>query len=127
MPQPLIAVVNDDTDFLDLMYELLTREGYRCLIGKESDRAYPVIKEQRPDLVLLDIHMGNPEAGWQVLEPLRLDLTTTAILVIVCAADILVLRAKEDALRALHCTILEKPFDFDGLLLTLARLLADRD
>jgi DNA-binding response OmpR family regulator len=37
MPQPLIAVMNDDTDVLDLMSTLLTEEGYRCLICKESD------------------------------------------------------------------------------------------
>ena len=127
MPQPLIAVMNDDTDFLALMYELLTGEGYRCLICKESARVYPLIKEQHPDLVILDIRMGNPEAGWTILELLRLDPATASMPVIVCSADTIFLRAKEAALRALHCDILEKPFNLDALLLKIVLALETMD
>ena len=127
MAQPLIAVMNDDTDFLDLMHTLLTEEGYRCVICKESDAVYPRIKEQHPALVILDIRMGNPEAGWRVLELLRLDPATALIPVIVCSADTIFLRAKEDALRALHCDILEKPFDLDALLLKIVLALETLD
>ncbi|HEX5506824.1 MAG TPA: response regulator, partial [Thermomicrobiales bacterium] len=77
----------------------------------------------RPDLVLLDIRMGHPEAGWQTLELLRLDPETTRIPVIVCSADTPFLRAKEGALRALRCDILEKPFDLDTLLAKVAAVL----
>jgi CheY-like chemotaxis protein len=127
MPQPLIAVVNDDTDFLALMYELLTGEGYRCVICKESDEVYARVKEERPDLVILDIRMGAPEAGWTILELLRLDPTTAHLPVIVCSADTIFLRAKEEALRALHCDILEKPFDLDALLLKIVLALETLD
>jgi CheY-like chemotaxis protein len=127
MPQPLIAIMNDDTDFLSLMHELLTGEGYRCLICKESTRVYPLIKEQHPDLVILDIRMGTPEAGWQVLELLRLDPTTAHMPVIISSADSVFLRAKEEALRALHCDILEKPFDLDALLLKIVLALETLD
>jgi CheY-like chemotaxis protein len=127
MPQPLIAVVNDDTDFLALMYELLTGEGYRCVIYNESDQVYAHIKAEHPDLVTLDIRMGNPEAGWTILELLRLDPTTAPMPVIVCSADTIFLRAKEAALRALHCDILEKPFDLDALLLKIVLALETLD
>jgi CheY-like chemotaxis protein len=124
MAEPLIAVMNDDTTFLDLMHELLVGEGYRCFICKESAQVYPLIKERRPDLVILDIRMGSPEAGWQVLELLRLDPATADIPVIVCSADSPFLHLKEEALRALHCDILEKPFDLDMLLAKIAGVLA---
>lgn len=123
MAEPLIAVMNDDTAFLSLMHDLLTGEGYRCLICHESDRVYPLIKERQPDLVLLDIRMGHPEAGWQTLELLRLDPATTRIPVIVCSADTPFLRTKEQALRDLRCDILEKPFDLDMLLAKIAAVL----
>jgi CheY-like chemotaxis protein len=127
MPQPLIAVMNDDTDFLSLMHELLTGEGYRCFICKERDRVYALVKEQQPDLVILDIRMGAPEAGWTILELLRLDPTTARMPVIVCSADSIFLRAKEESLRALHCDILEKPFDLDALLLKIVLALETLD
>jgi len=116
MAQPLIAVVNDDTVFLNLMHELLSGEGYRTIICKEGDKVYPLVKQERPALVVLDIRMGSPEAGWTTLELLRLDPDTARIPVIVCSADSFFLRAKEAQLRELNCDILEKPFDLDTLL-----------
>jgi len=68
MAKSLIAVVNDDTIFLELMHDLLTTEGYRTAIWKEGDTAYEMIKEHRPLLVILDIRMERPDTGWMVLE-----------------------------------------------------------
>ncbi len=111
-----IAVVNNDTDFLNLMEELLSMEGYRTFICREGDHAYAMIKEVRPSLVVLDIRLEHAETGWNILELLRLDPTTTNIPVIVCSADTPFLRAKAPALNELRCDTLEKPFDLDMLL-----------
>lgn len=113
---PLIAVVNDDTAFLTMMNELLSHEGYRTVIWREGDSAYDLVRERRPALVILDIRMEHPEAGWKVLELLRLDPETEAIPVIVCSADSRLLREKQDRLHGLNCQTLEKPFDLDELL-----------
>ena len=45
-----------------------------------------------------------------MLEALRDDPATAAIAVIACSGDIAFLRAHDRALRALNCTVLEKPF-----------------
>ncbi|MBV9359527.1 MAG: response regulator, partial [Chloroflexi bacterium] len=75
-----IAVVNDDTAFLDLMYDLLEDlEGYEVLICRESDEVYGFVKREQPDLVILDIVMGREEAGWRVLNLLTLDPATRPI------------------------------------------------
>lgn len=116
MERPTIAVVNDDTLFLELMHDLLTDEGYRTAIWKEGDKAYEMIKEHRPALVILDIRMERPDTGWMVLELLRLDPATTAIPVILCSADTQRMREKVDYLRAQNCDVLEKPFVLDDLL-----------
>jgi CheY-like chemotaxis protein len=116
MPEPIIAVVNNDTDFLNLMDELLTLEGYTTIICREGDRAYALMKEVRPDLIVLDIRLEHAETGWTILELLRLDPATTKIPVIVCSADSGFLREKAPSLHELHCDILEKPFDLDMLL-----------
>lgn len=120
---PLIAVVNNDTVFLQLMQELLAQEGYRTVICKEGDKAYQLVKDQQPALVLLDIRLEQPETGWTVLELLRLDPATRQIPVIVCSADSPFLRAKEEMLRQLGCDTLEKPFDLDTLLKKVATAL----
>jgi CheY-like chemotaxis protein len=114
--KPLIAVVNDDTAFLELMEELLREEGYQTLIWKEGDTAYELIKKKQPDLVILDIRMEQPDSGWVVLELLRLDPATEHVPVIVCSAAVPLLREREQQLKAHHCEILEKPFNLSELL-----------
>lgn len=116
MAKSLIAVVNDDTLFLELMHDLLTEEGYRTAIWKEGDKAYEMIKEHRPALVILDIRMERPDTGWMVLELMRLDPETARTPVIICSADAQRIREKEVYLRAKGCEVLEKPFLLEDLL-----------
>ncbi len=116
MAKSLVAVVNDDTLFLELMHDLLTEEGYRAVIWKEGDKAYNMIKEHRPVLVILDIRMEHPDTGWMVLELMRLDPETAHIPVIICSADTSRIREKEAYLREKGCAVLEKPFLLEDLL-----------
>ena len=49
-PKPAcIAVINDDTAFLDLMRDLLeTDGGYEAVICREWEDAHAFVKDQRP-------------------------------------------------------------------------------
>ena len=116
MAAPLIAVVNDDTAFLDLMTELLGEEGYETVICKESRDVHKLVRTKQPALVILDIRMEHPETGWSILEMLQLDRATTRIPVIVCSADAQFLRSKEEHLRQRGYDTLEKPFNLEDLL-----------
>jgi DNA-binding response OmpR family regulator len=112
-----IALINDDTAFLGLMRELLQEiEGYEVLICKEGDKAYDYIKEQRPDLIILDIRLGGEEVGWTVLELLTLDPQTRPIPLLVCSAAIRDLQEREPLLQRYGVAVLPKPFDLDALL-----------
>src|SRR5690349_8839494 len=82
-----IVVINDDEDFLALMYDLLTDVGdYEVSLRHDSERAYLFVKEQRPDLVILDIRMQGIDIGWSILKSLTLDPETAPIPVIICTA-----------------------------------------
>jgi CheY-like chemotaxis protein len=112
-----IALINDDKTYLQLMEDLLREEeGYEVLVCKVSSEACEFVKEQRPDLVLLDIRMETPEAGWTVLEVLTLDPQTRDIPMIVCSAAIRELEDHEDLLKKYGVDVLPKPFDLDELL-----------
>lgn len=121
---PLIAVVNDDTTFLDLMCDLLESEGYRSQTYKIAKDAYRELKRDNPNLIVVDIRMETPEAGWQLIELLRLDPELRATPLIACSADRPFLRDKAEYLRAHACDILEKPFDLEDLLVKVASALA---
>lgn len=111
-----VAVVNDDPAFLDLMRELLEMEGYGSLIIQEARGAFDRLKEERPDLVVLDIRMGGDNEGWQIAECLTLDPETRPIPIILCSAAVDDLRRRDAWLQRHGVGALTKPFDLEDLL-----------
>lgn len=115
--RPRVAVINDDTPFLQLMHDLLQAdEGCEVLVCKEWDNVYPFIKEAHPDLVILDIRLGGEERGWSILNLLKLDPATRPVPVIVCSAAIQSVREHEYFLKQYGIRALPKPFDLGDLL-----------
>ena len=115
--RPRLVVINDDPTFLELMDELLEElEGYEVLLRKEGDHAYEFVKENGPDLVILDVRIEGQEKGWQILELLPLDPETRPIPVIVCSAAVKDLQTQEPRLRRQGVDVLPKPFELTELL-----------
>jgi CheY-like chemotaxis protein len=124
-PRARLVLVNDDTTFLDLMRELLEDdEHFQVQICKEWNNAYQFVKEQRPDLLILDIRIGGEEHGWTILNLLTLDPETRPIPVIVCSAAIRSLHEHQAMLDKFGIRALPKPFDIDTLLETIDAVLA---
>ena len=120
----VIAVVNDDTAFIDLMSDLLSDEGYETIPHKVGDTAYTMIREAQPDLVVLDIQLEHRDSGWVTLDLVRLDPRTAHIPVIICSADARFLKEKEAHFQAKGCWSIEKPFNLDELLALVEQALA---
>ena len=116
MLPPLLAVVDDDDAFRELLDDLFSQDGYRTLLLAEGAGAPTVIHQAQPDLVLLDLWLEQRRGGWAVLEDLQADPVTRHIPVIVCSADAHGLRQQAERLRERGCAVLEKPFDLDDLL-----------
>lgn len=110
-----IAVVDDDTVFLDMMAAVLAERGWQVQVYRESGGAFQALKEDRPDLIILDIRMETPESGWSILELLTLDRKMSAIPVVVCSAALLDLEAHEAWLKDHGIAVLPKPFDIQDL------------
>jgi DNA-binding response OmpR family regulator len=119
-----IAVVNDDTSFLSLMEALLEQEeGYEVAVCKQWHDAYGFVKRTDPDLVILDVVMGDEEAGWRILNLLTLDPETRPTPVLVCSAAIHSLHEHQPLLDRYGIRALPKPFDLEALLEAIRDLL----
>lgn len=70
MKRPLIMTVDDDRELLKLLERLLEMEGYRVTGISDSRAAVTLIKETKPDLVILDITMPGL-SGYQVVAKVR--------------------------------------------------------
>lgn len=110
-----IAVVNDDTVFLEMMAAVLTERGWDTIIYREQGNAFSALQQDPPDLIILDVRMGSPEEGWTLLELFTLDRTLSAIPVIVCSAALHDLQAHETWLNQNGIAVLPKPFNIDQL------------
>ncbi len=120
-----IAVIDDDSVFLELMQDLLgAGEGYDVFTCSSWLESFEFVKRTRPDLVMLDLMLGREQAGWAVLQLLRSDAETKDLPVIMCSAAVPALSRKvESSAGGAATETLGKPFDVDHLLHTIERLL----
>ena len=87
MGAQLIAVVDHEPTFLRLMGGVLRSYGYEMLALPDVAQAYELIKRDQPQAILLDTWLGGRDAGWDLLQVLRLDPDTSAIPLIILSSD----------------------------------------
>lgn len=69
-----IAVIEDDSDLLQLLRYNLEQKGYRFVSAESGSEALSVCRQARPDLILLDIMLPGVD-GLQVFQALKADPT----------------------------------------------------
>jgi CheY-like chemotaxis protein len=121
MDAPMIVVVEDDPTLLTVLQEALADEGYQTLLLPRAAGSLTAIRQAAPALVILDLWLEEPRAGWHLLEQFCADPITRHIPLIVTSADSRFLGEKAARLAELGCHVLAKPFDLDALLRTVAR------
>jgi CheY-like chemotaxis protein len=114
-----IMVVNDHPEFLDLVVEFLTEEGYEVLALPKHQGAFQQIKEAKPDIVISDLLFGNESYGFTLLDMLYLDPETQSMTLILCTAATEKIREIVPSLAAKGIRWLEKPFTLEALVETL--------
>ena len=103
-----IAVIDDDIYIGDMVEEILKKEGYSVLRAYSGTEAVYLLKEHRPDLILLDLTLPG--------------LTGEQVLPLVQGIPVIVVSAKADVadkvkmLRDGAADYITKPFDTRELL-----------
>lgn len=111
-----ITVVNDYPEFLNLLVDFLTDEGYEVTPIPKHQGAFEQIKASQPDLVICDLIFENIPHGWALLDMLFLDPETRPIPVILASAATEQVREVVPSLAAKGIRWLEKPFEIERLL-----------
>jgi putative two-component system response regulator len=81
---PLILAVDDEASNLQLLRQIL-QDHYRLRFAKDGARALELAREERPNLILLDVMMPGM-SGYEVCAALKADPLTAAIPVIFVTA-----------------------------------------
>jgi CheY-like chemotaxis protein/signal transduction histidine kinase/CHASE3 domain sensor protein len=115
--EPLVVIVEDDKNFANILQDYARDHGYKSIMVYEGTRAVEIVKEAKPDAVILDIMLPGKD-GWQILKELKNDEDTMHIPVhLMSAGDAAANRvSREGAIN-----FMKKPINTE----TLDKLFAD--
>lgn len=85
MTQRTILVVDDEPFICRSLTFVLRKDNYRVLEARNGEEALAIIRDQRPDLVFLDVMMPKVN-GFQVTEQVRADPTLANVKIILLTA-----------------------------------------
>ncbi len=85
MTTPVVLVVDDDEDNIRIISTILLARGYEVRLARNGHGAVDSIRQQRPDLVILDVMMPGMD-GMQVLDAIRADPRLASLPVILVTA-----------------------------------------
>ena len=70
--QPYIIITDDDPDIVENLVTILGTQPYRLATARDGKQCLALIKQEQPDLLILDMLMPRMD-GWGVIRELRSD------------------------------------------------------
>jgi CheY-like chemotaxis protein len=122
LARPVILIVDDFADALEMYEEYLQFEGYDVAIARNGYEAISVAKTNRPALIFMDVRMPGM-TGAEALKMLRTEPSLCDVPVIAFTAHALD-DEKQKALRDGFNEVIAKPCLPNDLRLAIDRLLA---
>ncbi len=121
-----VVTVEDEPEMIDLIKLILTRKGFEVIGANGGAEGLKIIRELKPDLILLDLMMPELD-GWQVYQQIKSDDETKDIPVIVVTA-----KAQDiDKVLGLHIAkvddYISKPFSLQELVDRVDKVLKKSD
>ena len=114
-----ILIIDDDIAICELIKINLELQGYNCLCATDPTRGFALIKQENPNLVILDVMMGAI-SGFDVAKKIRntTEISKTPIIMLTALSE---LNNKLEGFNSGVDDYLTKPFEIEEL---KARVLA---
>lgn len=120
-----LVYVEDEVEMIDLVRLILGRKGFEVIGASGGAQGLEVIRNEAPDLVLLDLMMPDLD-GWEVYQQMKADEHTRNIPVIVVTAKAQTI----DRVLGLHIAkvddYISKPFSPQEIINSVEKVLARR-
>jgi CheY-like chemotaxis protein len=120
-----VVCVEDEAGVIDLIRLILDRRGWKVLGALSGPEGLDIIRQQIPDLVLLDLMLPGM-GGWAVYQHMKADEATRHIPVIVVTAKV---EGIDEVLAKYIAKVddyVKKPFSPQELLDSIDRVLAQK-
>lgn len=116
---PFILVVDDNSETLSFLRDVLSQEGYEVDTSKSAQAALSKVAERSPDLILSDIHMPDLD-GLSLLSELRSRHHEMPVILMTAYGS---LKTAVDGIQAGAFDYLSKPLMVDDVRLVVHRAL----
>ncbi|GIL38896.1 response regulator [Roseiterribacter gracilis] len=117
-----ILLVEDNEANRDMLGRRLVRRGFDVSVAIDGASALVQARESKPDLILMDIGLGEDMDGWEATRRLKADADTSSIPVIALTAHALSTDLEKSI--AAGCADFDtKPVDLPRLLAKIERCL----
>ena len=117
--KPLVLVVDDDPDLVEMVSMKLESENIRAASAYDGVEAWERIKEEKPDLVILDVMMPRKN-GYTVCDEIKSDDEYKDIKVILLTAVGSAVTSTSythrDGMTTMADDYIPKPIDLDNLM-----------
>ena len=122
----LIAIIDDDPDILDASTLVLKSKGYGTVSAMNPQDAYKLVKEKKPDLIILDVMMDEPDDGFYLAQKFRREGITTPILMYSSVSKAIGLDFGKNEMVPVD-DFVEKPISPDELVAKVEALLSKKE
>lgn len=108
-----ILIIDDDSESLTVISLILSASGFTTNSIRDGNQVFPTIESFKPDLILLDIHLGSEFDGGVICNNLKLNTNTKDIpIVLISGATHL-----EEVKKISNANdYISKPFGIDDLI-----------
>lgn len=76
-----ILIIDDDPDIVEATTMLLNSNGYEVFSETISEKGFESALKNKPDLIILDIMMQEPDDGFFLLKKLRKESVYTPVII----------------------------------------------
>jgi CheY-like chemotaxis protein len=121
-----ILIVDDDPDMVDAGRFVLEAKGYEVLSAGNVSQGMSVLREEQPDLMILDVMMEEPDDGIRMARQIRREGFHLPILMLTSVNAAMGLHIDKDDEVVPVDEFQEKPVDPPTLIRKVEQLLAGR-
>src|SRR5438045_8675866 len=85
MPVRKILIADDSSTARHVLFQMLARHGYRCVLAETAKEAMDKAKSEKPDLILMDVVMLDM-TGFEVTRMITRGAATQPIPIVLCTS-----------------------------------------
>lgn len=117
-----ILIIDDDPDIIEAATLLLESKNYKVLSETDPDKGYESALSNKPDLIILDIMMTEPDDGFFLLKKLKKNNVNSPVIIYSSVSNALGYDFGKNSLIQVD-EFIDKPAEPEKLLNTIEKLL----